>query len=76
MKYMFQNQGQKVQLVVSKEKQSICVEIREIDNPIDFKMFPLNDIELVELRDLLTSFIDSKKHSARQSDIQEAELVE
>ncbi len=76
MKYMFQNQGQKVQLVISEEKQSICVEIRMIDNPSDFKMFPLNDIELVELRDLFTSFIDSKKHFAPQSDIEEAELVE
>ena len=52
MKYMFQSQGQKVQLIISKEKQSTCIEINMIDNSDDFKMFPLNDIELVELRDL------------------------
>lgn len=75
MKYMFQNEGQKAQLITYQDLNSICIEIRTIDNSNDFKMFPLNDIELVELRDLLTSFIDSKRHFAPQSDIQEAELV-
>ena len=73
---MFENSGQKVELIVCEEKQSICILIRSIGDVNDFKMFPLNNVELVELRNLLTSFVDSRKRFAQQSDIQEAELVE
>ena len=79
---MFQNNTgyQKgVQLIVSpKEGQfSTSLEIRMDTNPNDSKQYQLTDKEVVELRDLLTSFIDSdQKHRTFNSDIQEAVVVE
>jgi hypothetical protein len=79
---MFQNNAgfQKgIQLIVTPKDGKFlpCLEIRTETNPNDSKQYQLTDKELVKLRDLLTTFIDSEKESwTSKLDIQEAHVVE
>ena len=82
MKFMFQNNAgfQKgIQLIVTPKdgKTLPSLEIRSETDPQDSKQYQLTDKELMELRDLLTSFIQAEKVSwTSQLDTQEARVVE
>ena len=79
---MFQNNlgfQRGIQLIVSPkdDKRFVGLEIRTDTNPNDAKYYQLTDKEIVELRDLLTTFINAEKQSwTSRLDIQEAHVVE
>ncbi|TAF82970.1 MAG: hypothetical protein EAZ51_01610 [Sphingobacteriales bacterium] len=78
---MFQNfkgYQKQSQLLISKTKElTYLLEIRNEKDPNDSKQYQLTDVELIELRDLLTSLINTNETSDKSNlDIQDAEIVE
>lgn len=80
---MFQNFAgfqRRSQLIVTPKSGEILtrLEIRTDNNPEDSKQYQLTDKELLDLRDLLTSFIESETGGLGKSklDIQDVEIVE
>ena len=83
MNYMFQNFAgfqRRSQLIVTPKKGDILttLEIRTDNNPEDYKKYQLTDQELVDLRNLLDSFIgkESDRLTKSQLDIQDVEVIE